>query len=305
MKLLILSLLISVACHAAEVYPQLYGQMGDPLYAFGNKMAAIEHDAVLGEGVREYRSEAAETRQFGLKAETSAEDRQKQLYLQRLRTLEKQQRQMMAGIKAALDASMKQNDFPRFAALMQTEPSVLMQSKTFRTESMTFYKKQRGKRRVSFLDEYMRAEQQRQKQIVQAEKAEREVPEESYREWMDAIGSSGDVESSGPRTAQRSKPASKTMSYRDAAKHVSKQDHYVSQHRKPVVVLTTKTCPACKKAKQFFRDERIMYREYDIKTSREGEQLFRKHNGHAVPMIIVGDKVMTGLDRGWFLNHYK
>lgn len=61
-----------------------------------------------------------------------------------------------------------------------------------------------------------------------------------------------------------------------------------------VVIYTLRTCGACGRAKQYFREHNIRYTEYDVETSVKGRADFDRTKGGAVPVIVVGEKRMRG-----------
>jgi glutaredoxin len=72
-----------------------------------------------------------------------------------------------------------------------------------------------------------------------------------------------------------------------------------------VVIYTTHWCYICKKAKNYFRDNKIAYVEYDIKKTRTGRKDYKLLQGKGVPIIIVGDKRMNGFRETRFDALYK
>ena len=65
---------------------------------------------------------------------------------------------------------------------------------------------------------------------------------------------------------------------------------------KKVVIYTTSWCPACKAAKQYLNEKGISYQEIDVEKSPDGRQAFQHLGGTGVPLIVVGDKTMTGFN---------
>lgn len=61
-----------------------------------------------------------------------------------------------------------------------------------------------------------------------------------------------------------------------------------------VVIYTTDWCGYCKKAKKFMRDNKITFTEYDIEKSARARREYQRLNGHGVPLIVVGDKTLSG-----------
>jgi glutaredoxin 3 len=65
-----------------------------------------------------------------------------------------------------------------------------------------------------------------------------------------------------------------------------------------VTIYTTPTCPWCHKAKAWFRDKRIRYREVDVTSDRSGlEEMIRVSGQTGVPVIVVGDEVIVGFNQ--------
>lgn len=65
-----------------------------------------------------------------------------------------------------------------------------------------------------------------------------------------------------------------------------------------VTIYTTPTCPWCHRAKAWFRDKRIRYREIDVTTDRQGlDEMVRISGQTGVPVIVVGDEVIVGFNQ--------
>jgi glutaredoxin 3 len=62
-----------------------------------------------------------------------------------------------------------------------------------------------------------------------------------------------------------------------------------------VTIYTTPTCPWCHKAKAWFRDKKIRYKEIDVTSDRSGaEEMVRISGQTGVPVIVVGNEVIVG-----------
>lgn len=72
-----------------------------------------------------------------------------------------------------------------------------------------------------------------------------------------------------------------------------------------VVLYSAEWCGVCKKARRYFQQQGIPFKEYDIETSRKGRQDFARLNGRGVPVILVGDKRMDGFSAGRFQTMYE
>ena len=83
----------------------------------------------------------------------------------------------------------------------------------------------------------------------------------------------------------------------------SSQSAYSKQ--KQLILLTTSWCPACKRAKAYLREKRIVFTEYDIERSSIGKRLYKERSGHAIPMVIIGDEYRTGFSPAWVEKRLK
>ena len=73
--------------------------------------------------------------------------------------------------------------------------------------------------------------------------------------------------------------------------------------RQPLILLTASWCNACKRAKAYLREHRIVFQEYDIERSSYGKKLYKERKGYAIPMMIIGDQFRTGFDPKWIKKH--
>jgi glutaredoxin len=65
-----------------------------------------------------------------------------------------------------------------------------------------------------------------------------------------------------------------------------------------VTMFSTAWCPHCKRAKAYFAQKGVSYREVDIEASDAGRREFAGYGGSGVPLIIVGEQRMRGFDAG-------
>jgi glutaredoxin len=65
-----------------------------------------------------------------------------------------------------------------------------------------------------------------------------------------------------------------------------------------VVMYATRRCKYCAKARDFFKEHAVSYTEYDITTDPQAHERFKKLNGHGVPLIIIGNKRISGFNEG-------
>jgi len=73
---------------------------------------------------------------------------------------------------------------------------------------------------------------------------------------------------------------------------------------KKVIIYTTSWCGYCEKAKKYFKNKGIRYTEMNIEKSRIAKMQFEKLGGKGVPVILVGDKRMSGFSQAGFERIY-
>ena len=81
--------------------------------------------------------------------------------------------------------------------------------------------------------------------------------------------------------------------YNTASARNSYADTPEARYRE-VTVLATPTCPYCKKAKNFLRENGIAFTEYNINRSATGKRLYNEHHGKGVPVVIINNTVIHG-----------
>ena len=69
-----------------------------------------------------------------------------------------------------------------------------------------------------------------------------------------------------------------------------------------VVLYGTDWCPYCAKTRIFFAVHGIQYIDLDVEKSREAGERYRELSGKGVPVILVGDRVITGFDEESLLS---
>lgn len=65
-----------------------------------------------------------------------------------------------------------------------------------------------------------------------------------------------------------------------------------------VIIYSTPTCPYCNMAKEFFKENKIKYEEFDVSTNEDKkDEMIEKSGQMGVPVIIIGDKIIIGFDK--------
>ena len=71
-----------------------------------------------------------------------------------------------------------------------------------------------------------------------------------------------------------------------------------------VVMYSAVWCGVCKKAKKYFRENNIPYKDYDIDKSSKGKKDYKKLGAKGVPVILVGKKRLNGFSAATFESIY-
>jgi glutaredoxin len=61
-----------------------------------------------------------------------------------------------------------------------------------------------------------------------------------------------------------------------------------------VVVYGTSTCPFCAKARAHLAKQQVAFADFNVDKSAAANQQFKALKGAAVPVILIGDRLITG-----------
>ena len=65
-----------------------------------------------------------------------------------------------------------------------------------------------------------------------------------------------------------------------------------------VLVFSTSTCSWCRRAKRYFKESRVPFKEINIERDRDAAgEIVRKTGQTGVPVIKIGNKWIVGFDR--------
>jgi glutaredoxin len=78
----------------------------------------------------------------------------------------------------------------------------------------------------------------------------------------------------------------------------------INKIKKKVVMYSAIWCGVCKKAKSYFRANKIQFTEYDIDTSAKGKRDYKRLKRSGVPIILVGKQRMDGFSAARFQSMY-
>ena len=67
---------------------------------------------------------------------------------------------------------------------------------------------------------------------------------------------------------------------------------------KKVTIYSTPTCPYCKRAKDYLTQKGIAFTDYNVAEDREkAKEMIEKSKQMGVPVIVVGEDVITGFNQ--------
>lgn len=72
-----------------------------------------------------------------------------------------------------------------------------------------------------------------------------------------------------------------------------------------VVMYATSWCGFCRQAREYFQSRDIPYTEYDIEKDEDANRDYQSLGGNGVPLILVGDRKMSGFTPESFENLYE
>lgn len=75
--------------------------------------------------------------------------------------------------------------------------------------------------------------------------------------------------------------------------------------RKKVVMYSAEWCGVCTKAKQYFKENKIPFKEMDIDKSKKARKAFKKLNARGIPVIFINKKRMNGFTVERFNQVYR
>ena len=73
---------------------------------------------------------------------------------------------------------------------------------------------------------------------------------------------------------------------------------------KPVTMYSAEWCGYCDQARDYFRQNNVAFKEYDIDKSQKGKRDYKKLKASGVPVILIGKKRMNGFSAGSFDRLY-
>ena len=66
---------------------------------------------------------------------------------------------------------------------------------------------------------------------------------------------------------------------------------------KKVIVYTSASCGYCQMAKQYFNQIGVKFEEKDVTDQKNAEEATKRSGQMGIPVIIIGEKVLTGFKK--------
>ncbi len=83
-----------------------------------------------------------------------------------------------------------------------------------------------------------------------------------------------------------------------AVKEARKTRREKSEKQKKVLLFTTPTCSWCRRAKRYFRDKNVRFKEIDVsRDPAAARDLIRWTGQMGVPVIRIGSEFIVGFDQ--------
>ncbi len=65
-----------------------------------------------------------------------------------------------------------------------------------------------------------------------------------------------------------------------------------------IAVYSTPSCSYCRKAKQYFKENRIPFKDFDVaKDQKRADEMVRKSGQMGVPVIDINGKIIVGFNQ--------
>ena len=144
-------------------YPQRFSQLGTPLYKSLKQIKKYEDIQPLQEYILTYEQKANKTMSHGFKADISKDRDEIKQYLFELRELQKSYDYLLHLLHDSINKAIDENDYELFLRLTSYEFEGLLQNSNLKNKAITFYKKNKHKKRSKVLDKKIKFEKLVQK----------------------------------------------------------------------------------------------------------------------------------------------
>lgn len=107
-----------------------------------------------------------------------------------------------------------------------------------------------------------------------------------------------------PKNQQVQTITPKVNSIAEPGDHYSQGKEPATAKRKTVIMYSTSWCGYCRKARNYFKQNNIPFKEYDIEKSKSAKKRYDALGGNGIPLIVVGKKKVQGFSVKRFQSIY-
>ena len=158
----------------SKEYPEIYSQLGTPLYKSVKPLSKLLVYEDLNRACLDYTSQVEEVLSFGKKIDKADKTKTKE-YLLRLRELQKEYDNTLHHINSQINIAVNQNDYKKFLTLVECNLNGILKSRVLLNKSIKYYKKNRDKKKSSYFEEkisYVKLLQEHEEQVFNESKSD-------------------------------------------------------------------------------------------------------------------------------------
>jgi len=170
----LLFLLLLFSSLVGKEYPEIYSQLGTPLYKSLKPLLKLSAFEGLNGTCSHYISQVNEVRSFGTGLDISNKAKTKE-YLLRLRELQKEYDKTLYHINIQIDAAIDKDNYKRFLTLVECDVDGILKSRIALNRSIKYYKQNRAKKKSSYFEEkinYIKLLQEHEEQVYNESKSD-------------------------------------------------------------------------------------------------------------------------------------
>ena len=149
-------MMLTVLLTASENYPLLYERQGTPLFESSEKFKKLQNYDSMKSDISDYLQNVNKVKSIGFDADMSQEKDLIKSYLKSLRELQKKHDNIVRASAYKLLNSIKENNYKEFILLSDLGLDYYASKDKLKQEILSFYKKNRSKKRIPTLDNLMK-----------------------------------------------------------------------------------------------------------------------------------------------------
>ena len=152
MSRIFLSFLFLLSIVFAEEYPQTFSKLGTPLYKSLKPISKYSDTKQLQEKILTYKQQVGKSVAHGFEVDKSKDKKEMKRYLSELRKLQKDYDYLLHLIHDNINKSIDDGDYKQFLKLTNYEFDGLLKNTNLRKKAISFYNKNRDKKRSKLLE---------------------------------------------------------------------------------------------------------------------------------------------------------